>query len=272
MKSSFFRLMLAIILVVIVSGSAVAQTFMFKNIPGDRVQLGLRFMRPSLASDNDLSTFSGIYDVSVSLPVNERWSIDASLPYSRYSFGDNDDSESFIGNTYAGMQYLMKDGDSSKIVSFGAYIPTAEKDLGHLLFGVLTDNEDLFKYYPEALTLTGNFAYFNIKTGGARLGLEIGPDLLIPTGDGDDTEFYMHYGLTAGYQGDRFAAITELMGIAILTGEGDEFSDHFVHSINFGLSYVSPHLLPGVFYKIYLKDEFRDLVDGVIGVNLEFIM
>jgi hypothetical protein len=30
--------------------------------------------------------------------------------------------------------------------------------------------------------------------------------------------------------------------------------------------------MPGVFYKIYLKDDFRDLVDGVLGVNLEFTM
>ena len=27
--------------------------------------------------------------------------------------------------------------------------------------------------------------------------------------------------------------------------------------------------MPGVFYKIYLKDEFSDVVDGVLGVNLE---
>ena len=260
MKRSIFRFVMAVVLAVIVSGSAVAQTFLFKNIPGEKPQIGLRYLRPSWDHDSDMSTFSGIYDVMLNLPINERWSIDASFPYTRYTYGEDGDAESFIGNIYAGLQHIRKAGSKSTIVSFGAYLPTAEEDLGHLVFGMLTNNEDLFKYYPDAWTLCGNFAYFNISEGGARLGLEIGPDLIIPTGDGgDDTEFLMHYGLTAGYQGERFAAITELIGLAMLTEDFDEFHDRFMHSINFGVSYISPHFMPGVFYKIYLKDEFSDV-------------
>jgi hypothetical protein len=273
MKGSICRFALAVIMSATVSGAAEAQTFLFKSVPEERPQIGLRFLRPSLDSDVDLSAFSGIYDVSLSLPVNERWSIDASFPYSRYAFGEGDDSESFIGNLYAGLQHLTRSGNVSRIVSFGAYIPTADDDLSNLIFGMFTNYEDLFKYYPDAWTFYGNFAYFNITQGGARLGLEVGPDLLVPTGDGgDDAEFLMHYGITAGYQGEMFAAFTELIGLAMLTEDYDDFSDRFTHSIDFGLSYVSPRFMPGVFYKIYLKDEFRDMVDGVLGVTVKFVM
>jgi len=270
MKRSICRFVPVIILAVILSGSAAAQTFLFKNIPGERPQIGLRYLRPNFKADNEMSTFSGIYDVTLSLPINDRWSIDASLPYTRFSLGEDGDSESFIGNIYAGMQYISKAGNKNTIVSFGAYLPTAESDIEFFLYGILTNYEDMFKYYPDAWTLYGNFAYFNIEKGGARLGLEIGPDLLIPTGDADDdTEFLMHYGLTAGYQGERFMAAVELIGLAMITEDLDDFGDRFAHSISFGASYISPHFAPGVFYKLYLRDEFTDLVDGVLGVKLE---
>lgn len=273
MKSSSFRIVSAIILVVIMSGSAAAQTFMFKSIPEESPKVGLRFMRPSFDYDAELSTFSGIYDLRVNLPINERWSIDASFPLTRYTMGEDGETESFVGNIYGGLQYIKKTGNKSSITSFGVYFPTGDDDLGHLIFGTLTNNEDMFKYYPEAWTLYGNFAYINISSGGARLGLEIGPDLLIPTGDGsDDPEFLMHYGLTAGYRGERFAAITELIGMVMLTEEFEDTGDRFIHSIDFGASYISPRFIPGVFYKIYLKDEFSDLVDGVFGVSLEVVL
>ena len=150
--------------------------------------------------------------------------------------------------------------------------PTADDDLGHLLYGVFTNTEEMFKYFPDAMTLTGNYAYINHDESGLRLGLQVGPDLLIPTDDGGDTEFLMHYGLTAGYSGERFAALTELMGLMYVTEDFDEFSDRFAHSIDFGVSYVSPHFMPGVFYKIWLKEDLSDVVDGVFGVVLDFTM
>ena len=270
MKRSSYRLILACILVIAVSGSAAAQTFMFKSIPGENPKIGLRYLRPSFDSDPDMSIFSGIYDLRMNLPINDRWSLDASFPYTHYSIGEDSESENFIGNIYAGMQYLNKKGGTSHTVSFGVFIPTAEDDLGNLFFGAFTNYEEIFKYYPDAWTLYGNYSCINVSSGGLRLGLEIGPDLLIETGDGDnDTEFFMHYGLTAGYRGERFAALTELIGLGMFTGDADEFSDRFMHSIDFGVSYISPRFMPGIFYKIYLKDDFSDIVDGVLGINLE---
>ena len=135
----------------------------------------------------------------------------------------------------------MKSGNSSKIVSFGAYIPAAGDDMVNAFFGTAINQEGFFKYWPDFWTLTGNFSYFNIETGGARLGLEIGPDLIIPTGEYDDElELLVHYGLTAGYQGERLAVFTELIGLGILTGTGSGFSELFKHSINFGVSLCQP--------------------------------
>jgi hypothetical protein len=78
----------------------------------------------------------------------------------------------------------------------------------------------------------------------------------------------LHYGLSAGFQSGCVAIITELVGLAIITEDYDEFSDRFIHAIDFGAAYFSKNISPGVFYKIYLKEDLRELVDGVVGVKV----
>jgi hypothetical protein len=263
---------LAAVTAVAATVSAPAQTFLFKGVPSTEPTIRVRWLRPYLANDAELSTLSGVYDFYVNLPISNEWSIDGDLPFVTYSVGD-EDSENFIANVYAGMQYLDSKPGRTRVGSFGVWIPTAEEDLGMTLFGVLTNGEKPWKYLPNTLTVTGNYGCIRVTQGGARLGFELGPDLLIPTGDNEgDTEFFAHYGLTAGYQGESFLAMTELIGAVQFTGEADEFSDRFLHSINFGASYLSRHFKPGVFYKLYLKEDFSDLVDGVLGVNLEIVL
>jgi hypothetical protein len=49
----------------------------------------------------------------------------------------------------------------------------------------------------------------------------------------------------------------------------NDFGDRFEYSINFGASYVSESVSPGIFYKLYLKEDLSDWVDGVLGINIE---
>jgi hypothetical protein len=268
MKNFSLKLVLASILIITISNFVPAQTFLFQDIPKEKTQLGLRFMRPMFDGDPDLSSLSGIYDFTLNIPINENWSIAGSLPYITATFGERN-ADNGIGNIYIGMQNIRNiDDQQSTIVSFGFYLPTADEDIG--LFGIRTHFYEFHKYAPDVLTIYGNFAYFNIFPQGARLGLEIGPNLWIPTqGDAGDTELLLHYGLTAGFQGNNFALLTELVGVVIITDDTDEFSDRFSHSINFGANYVSKSVTPGIFYKLYLKEDLSDFVDGVFGINID---
>ena len=84
----------------------------------------------------------------------------------------------------------------STTTSFGIFLMTACDDIAFM--GLFTHFTGYYKHISDVLTLTGNFTYFKIQPQGFRLGLEIGPDLAIPTEDGRDTELLCHYGLTAG--------------------------------------------------------------------------
>ena len=84
-------------------------------------------------------------------------------------------------------------------------------------------------------------------------------------GGGRDTELFIHYGYTVGFQGENFAIFTELVGLVIIT----EFSDCFINSIDLGATYISNSISPGVFYKLYLKEDLSDIVDGVLGIKID---
>ena len=160
----------------------------------------------------------------------------------------------------------FKDNNGS-VGSFGLFLPTADEDIG--FFGILTNYYDIHKYASDLLTIYGNYAYHNLLSQGVRFGLEIGPNLMIPTKGKGDTELFIHYGLTAGFQGNKFAIFTELVGLVIITEDSDEFSDRFVHSIDLGATYISNSISPGVFYKLYLKENLSDIVKGVLGIKID---
>ena len=61
----------------------------------------------------------------------------------------------------------------------------------------------------------------------------------------------------------------ELIGLAIITEDVDDFNDRFLHTLVFGGQWNAGTIKPGLFYKIYLKDELSDLVDGVLGIKLD---
>jgi hypothetical protein len=106
---------------------------------------------------------------------------------------------------------------------------------------------------------------------GVKLGVEIGPNIMITTKRNTDTELNIHYGFTAGYQAENFAIITELVGLVTITGLSSDFS-RFTHSIDFGAVYISNNVEPAVFYKLYLDKDFSTAITGVLGIQVNVLI
>ncbi len=135
-----------------------AQTYLLQDIPKDKTQLSLLFMRP-IIKDSDLSPLSGIYDLSFNVPLKNKWNINGSLPYITSKYEDYE-SESGMGSIYIGTQKSLKlDEKQHSIVSFGLYLPTADEDAAWV--GVLSNVEDT-KYkdkendYSSTVSSTGS--------------------------------------------------------------------------------------------------------------------
>lgn len=274
MKIRLSKIALIGMFICLLFNTASAQTFILQSLPEDKPKLGFRFLRPDFDWDVDMSLLSGIYELSFNVPVSSSINLIGSLPFTYVSVED-EDSESGIGNIFFGMQHrLTKSTQYNSNLAVGLFLPTTPDDKFTLLFiNAYTNFHEFPKYTPDILTIYGNFAFRGVRSSGLLFGFEIGPYLYIPTeDDGLDTEFFLHYGLSGGFQVSDFAVLAELIGTVIITEDVDVFSDRFVHSISFGGQWMGSMMRPGIFYKLYLKEELKDWVKGVLGIKLDICL
>jgi len=266
MKNYFLKTVIASLVIASFCHNLSAQNLLFQTMPKDKPQLGLRFMRPKFEEDIDLSLLSGTYDLYFNIPLSPKLNLIGSLPYTVFSAKD-EDSESGIGSIFVGIQTKPMTENSS--LSMGIFLPTAKDELYTMILGTISNYYEFQKYFPDMLTIYGNYGYYRNQSNGAIFGAEIGPNLFIPTKDEGDVELFAHYGISAGFKITNLTLSAELEGMAIISEDIDDFEDRFVHSIAFGGQWTGTNIKPGIFYMIYLKEDMRDVVDGVLGIKVD---
>ncbi len=264
-----------LILFFVLSNIIFSQTFNLQSVPKDITQLGFQFEKGFLASDTELSTLSGSYQINCNIPISSKFNLIGNIPFitssyeqEDYGYGSETYSESGFGNVFVGLQTNPEIINNKKsFITFGAFLPTAEEDVS--IIGIFFNYYDIQKYLPNSFGLYFNFAHHVIKDEGFNYGMEIGPNLLIPTKESSlDTEMFLHYGVNAGYQIYKLSLNMELLGLVFVTQDVNEFDDRFIHSLNFGASWKERTFTPKIFYKIYLKEEMSDMIDGVLGIGV----
>jgi hypothetical protein len=269
MKVHLFKTVIAGLFIGLLFTSISAQNLLFQTMPKEKPQLGLRFMRPNFEGDDDLSILSGTYDLYFNIPVSPKLNLVGSLPFATFSF-KGEDSESGIGNIYVGIQtrQMSGTGDNSSL-SMGIFLPTAKDDFSLMFLGLYSNYYEIQKYIPDMLTVYGNYSYYKNQPRGAIFSVEIGPSLFIPTEDDGDVELFAHYGISAGFNLTNVTLSAELEGLAIISEDINDFEDRFTHSLTFGARWTRSNIRPGIYYQIYLKEDLRDDVDGVLGIKVD---
>lgn len=274
MKTFPKKLVISGIFVFLLTFMVSAQSFLLENPPTDKTRFEFRYLRPFFEGSSDLSFLSGVYDLSVSIPVSSKLNVVGSLPFVTMDMKGGE-SESSIGNIYIGLQNRLKStAEKGMTVSLGAFLPTASEDkYSAPVIGVYTHYYALQKYLPNLLAFNVNVAYHRRHSNGLMYGLELGPYLMIPTkGEDSEMELYLHYGLSFGFRINDFVLKAEFAGIGIVTEKFDDFGDRFVHAITFGALWNRGSIRPGIFYKLYLKKRMSDLIDGVLGIKVEVVL
>jgi len=193
--------------------------------------------------------------------ISTKYEIDYGLIKYKYD-------KSGFGNIFIGAQTnpgIMDNGKS--IISFGLFLPTAEEQIAYN--GLYINYYDIQKYIPNSLGLYFNYAYFKVNNEGFNYGLEVGPNVLIPTeGKNSEAELFIHYGVNAGYQVNKLLFNAEFFGIAIISQQVDNFGDRLINLLGFGAQWKESRITPKIFYRIYLREEMRNVIDGVLGVGV----
>jgi hypothetical protein len=247
-----------------------AQTLNLQNIPSDKMQFGFSFSKPFYSDDFDVSTLSGAFELSGNIPVSSRLNIIGNFPFinTSYDFGNYKYERSGIGNIFIGIQTNPNTIDNGKsIFIFGLFLPTADEQAA--FSGLDINFYDIQKYIPNSVGLYFNYAYHKIINEGLNYGFEAGPNLLIPTeGENSETELFLHYGIHTGYQVNKLLLNVEFLGIAIISQDIDNFGDRLVHQLGFGAQWKEALITPKIFYRIYLREEMREIIDGVLGIGV----
>ena len=82
-------------------------------------------------------------------------------------------------------------------------------------------------------------------------------------------ELFIHYGISGEFKLTNVTLSAELAELAIISEDIDDFEDRFTHSLAFGAQWIGSNIKPGIFYQIYLKEDFRDVVDGILGIKVD---
>lgn len=273
MKNQVGKFTFLFVLMCFLVSTVISQTFLFQTLPEEKTQVGLRYLRPNFDGDFDMTLLSGIYDLSVNIPVSPTINIVGSVPFSTYAV-EGEDSENGIGNIYIGLQSRLKSSAQTRSnFAAGLFIPTTDKEkVGLNLLNAFSHAYEVQKYAPEVLTIYANYSLQSTQSSGFIYGLEVGPNVYVPTeGEDSETELFMHYGLKGGFAVSDVAFCAELAGIAIVTEDIEDFGDRFMHTLSFGAQWMGNVVHPGIFYSIYLEDDLNDYLDGVLGIKIDFV-
>lgn len=241
---------------------------------GDRRSaVGIELMIPSF--DDFLSTEFPSSAISLygRTLIGDAVSLKVSLPISHLSV-DGGESETDIGNIYLGFEF--HDLSPGLNIDLGLRVPTAPDDGSGIVTGILIENYNLGIYMPETLSLSSNLKYRQQSEMGLIVRAGGGPDVLIPTGDGDGvfdrkTELLLNYYGQVLYGADNFSIGGGLTGLLFVTEENLSFGDRTIHDLGIMGSYSFDSAKLDAYIRFPIgDDEFDDIVEFVLGLNLTF--
>ncbi|MCP5106530.1 MAG: hypothetical protein GY950_24310 [bacterium] len=266
-----------------------AQAFMLEDWPTEKLRVTLKYLHPNVADLsnrpylsylNDLTFYSGVYDLSINLPIsgNRRWNFEASMPLLVNNMKTEPiywhQREIMIGELYLGLQYKLKSTPKKgTTISAGLYMGTTPDNNHYTYDMALNTNFVGFPKYQGDRILTTNIASY-LAMGRFRIGWQAGLASFVSADNGYmDPILYIHYGFFGSY---RFSFVTlraELAGFTVIAGEKDHLNmSPNTNSVAVGANFGKGRIRPGIFYKRCLVEKYRREVKDVLGFQIQFLL
>lgn len=242
--------------------------------PNESNQFAFSFEKPFYDGDDKSSILTGSYQLYCNVPISSKFNILGIIPFINVGIDVNniyyadDYNENGVGNIFIGLQTRPEFSDiGGSSISFGLFLPTADEDVS--IYGALSNYYSIIRYIPNYLGIYSNFAFYKLSDDGLNYGIEIGPDILIPTeGEGNESELLIHYAAGAGFRKDIFELNAEFLGIGIVTDDDDDLNERLIHQFSIGTLLHFENVSPKLFYRFYINDNFEKIVDGVLGLGI----
>ncbi len=271
MKSCFF--ILALFLIIASSFSVHAQNFHMEPTLTNSKLYGLKVDKLFYKNTRffEVSDMSGVYTLYANFQVNNGWYFLIEVPYVvAKATGEN---ESGFGNVFVRFKKPLNKNQNYSL-SFGGILPTiGEENFFRSEIAIYSNIYRTLYTIPSTVTAYMNFAMHNPRDKKEILGIEIGPDLLIPFGElNTDPEFYLHAALKGGYKLNPVWLWAEYSMIMVVSEEDLDFNDRTLNQLSVGGQFRFGKFNPGIFYSFPLDELIKTEVSGALGVKLELEM
>jgi|GEM_PF-1949063 len=271
---------LLIILIITIPSVVLPQSLMMQEFPKSWSGFSIKYIRPDYDS-YEVSSFSGIYDMKINMPLSRKLNLVTSLPLISYNpkteknyfYGSSGNA---LGNWFLGLQ-TKPDYNSQSYYSvlFGVYMPIAQnQNLAQLYFAQNTNYHEYYAYMTDMLTLYANYERRFLLDDGLSWAFEVGPQIHIPTkNNSNNGQLNAHYGLSGTVEFSGFNITTEFAGLVNFSSDYSKFDweNRFLHYFNVGFGYNSYVIAPTFFYGIPLdRHDKTSISNSMFCLKLNF--
>jgi len=239
----------------------------------EKPSISLEIMKPSFDFGDNLTFATSVINGSTRLPISDKVAFVGQIPFAHYgiSVSGFHDQKNAVGNPYFGVE-LAHPGSES-FTEFGIRLPlTPDNRPAASFIGIFGDIDREDAFLPDLMSVTATFNSYKKRESGFVTSLRGGPVMWINTGDSgtDDIEVLLRYSGHLGFENESFGMGLGFSGVMILTENDLSFAERTIHQIDFGANVKLDRFKPGAFLRIPVDADLENLIDYVLGVNLEY--
>jgi hypothetical protein len=240
-----------------------------------REGITVEFLKPNYVDEEDLSFLTSVTFLSGRFPVTRNIIFSGELPFSYVNWdipqGPNLGANQTFGNPYFGIELHLR--QTPLFFELGVRAPLTadlEEENGEATInGGVTDFVDRAEAFAtEAIPLAGFVNYILRSRTGFSLRLRGGPAFWIASGDREESETFILYSVQAFYETGAIRFGGGFSGRYIASLEDADFGERSMHQLTFGLDFILGLFRPGVYIRIPLDEEYKEMINTVFGISL----
>jgi hypothetical protein len=233
--------------------------------PGDGVVVGVEASK-AFISDSELSWYTSVLRGRLLAPIGSRAHF--MLDYGVSILGTDAGTDATFANPETGVVFTNTEGAALGFLTVVLPLSkTVGDDDGSAGLGLLTDFIWPERFLPDVFSVNAGW------TPSADIGERTSFDLLVvgsvmvPTGDGGDTELFARYGADVVHTTETLRFHGGVRGLAIMSESDLSFSDRTLHQLEIGVGRAGPGL--GLFLRLPIEDGLEE-IDAIVGVTITF--
>ncbi len=230
-------------------------------------RVAIEVYKPGFDEQSEFKSASTALFLSGRLRGNETVALVGELPMAFGGLRQDSDASAELGNPYLGLE--LGRPERGVWLQLGGRLPLVGEDpSSSILVGVASDIDRYSAFMSKTAALSGALNLGIRDSSGLGFRVRGGPELLISTRSGSDTETFMYYGAEVSHVRGPLEVSLHAGGIWVATESGS-FSERSLHQGGVSASYSLGGVRPGITLRLPLDKDMTETLDYIVGLTLQ---